>query len=162
MHAHTHTCTTHTHTHTHHLHNLWTDCKTCISFKNWLSSASGTALDRTLPCMSWRYWWLESAAGKCATVKNLPNVSSVQISSRWYPCTWKSPKLRTPQCLCNSSSVCLNDDGHLYHFKADHQVLLIPNLSPPCSQWCDVLGFVSAGSVSSSSTLSERQATCDG
>ena len=41
---------------------------------------------------------------------------------------------------------------------------LFPRLSPPGDRWCDVLGFVPAGSVSSFSTLQifREQATCEG
>ena len=41
--------------------------------------------------------------------------------------------------------------------------LLFPRLSPPGNPWCDILGFVPAGSVSSFSTLQIiREATCEG
>ena len=47
-------------------------------------------------------------------------------------------------------------------FKGDRRVFLCPCLSPPADRWCRVLGFVSAGSVSSSSTfqISRDTRTC--
>ena len=56
-------------------------------------------------------------------------------------------------CLSNSIGVCLIDDDDCRP-KAEHQTPSVSKpISPPGIQWCDVLGFVSAGSVSSPSTL---------
>ena len=41
-------------------------------------------------------------------------------------------------------------------FKEDRLGSLLPRLSPPGDRWCDVPGFVPAGSVSSSSTLARQ------
>ena len=88
--------------------------------------------------------------------------SSVQFSSRWYICARKSPyelhpvSQKFPQ-VSNGSNVRLIEDGPR---------LALP-LSTPLSssnEWCNVLVFVPAVSVSSCSTLqiSEKQATCKG
>ena len=97
-------------------------------------------------------------------------LSVFQFSSTWYLCASKSHMRSTPSlsiilrdrveriimlCCCflpmklpwNSSNVRLTDDDPLSSF----QRFLFPCLSPPGERWCDVLGFVPAGSVSSSS-----------
>ena len=55
--------------------------------------------------------------------------------------------LKQFQCLSNWQWPSLVRSGRLV------QRLLIRHLSPPGDRWCDVLGFVPAGSVWSSSTL---------
>ena len=74
---------------------------------------------------------------------------SVQFSSRWYLCARKSPYALHPVSEVSPTLP--------WRF-------LFPRLSPPGDRWCDVLGFVPAGSVSSFSTLQifREQATCEG
>ena len=89
------------------------------------------------------------------------SLSSVQFSSRWYLCARKSPYALHPvsqkfpqRCLWNGSSVRLTDDGPLSSFQGrSSSTSFFPRLSPPGDRWCDVLGFVPEGSVSSSSTF---------
>ena len=84
--------------------------------------------------------------------------SGAQFSSRWYLCARKSPYAQHPvsevsptlplkqfQCPSVWSSLALSRKV-VWRF-------LFPRLSPPGHRWCDVLGFVPAGSVSSFSTL---------
>ena len=87
-----------------------------------------------------------------------------QFSSKWYLCSWKRPCVihpiseKFPQCrLGNSSSVRLIDDGPLFSFQGRlftassfHASLL------QVIRWCDVLGFVPAGSVSKLLSTSDR------
>ena len=64
-----------------------------------------------------------------------------------------APSLKFPsELILNSSRVCLimalSDT-----FKEDIEGFLFQRLSPPGDQWCDVLGFVPASCVSSSSAF---------
>ena len=92
--------------------------------------------------------------------------SSVQFSSAQFSLTWYLRALKrlcalhpvsqgfSQRCLWNSPSVCLTDDGPPSPFKKYIvERFLFPPLSPPWYRWSDVLGFVPAVSVSSSSTL---------
>ena len=108
-------------------------------------------------------------------------LNSSSVNASWYLRAWGSPYVlqliaqKFPKC-CNSSMLvwlmmcCLWKHFPFWHgshgyanglmavsdpFKEHHQVLhfLFLYLSPPGSQWCDVLCFVPTGSVSSSSTL---------
>ena len=90
---------------------------------------------------------------------------SFQFSSRWYLCARKSPHALHPvsqkfpqHCLWNGSNVRLTDDGSLSSFqgRSSSASSFHASLSPPGDRWCDALGFLSACSVSSSSTLSDR------
>ena len=72
-------------------------------------------------------------------------------SSRWHLCALKSPYAHNvafetvPMFVWRWPSLVLSGKI-VYRF-------FFPRLSPPGDRWCDVLGFVTAGSVSSSSTL---------
>ena len=82
-------------------------------------------------------------------------------------CTWKSPYICSPPCLTEVSPM-LPLKVSVFPwltmalscpFKEDHIVIPFPCLSPQ-GEWCSyVLGFVPAGSVSSSSTLQIFQDT---
>ena len=105
-----------------------------------------------------KIWVCSTAArgnAQAVSVHNHPPAdlafSTDQFSLRWCLCTWKSPSALQPisqkfpqRCLWNSYS------GHLINFVERFHFL---RLSPPGDQWCDVLGSVPAGSVSSSSTF---------
>ena len=59
----------------------------------------------------------------------------------------------------NGSNVRLTDDGPTSSLQRSRKIVplpsrcLFPRLAPPSDRWCDVLRFVPAGNVSSSSTL---------
>ena len=60
-------------------------------------------------------------------------------------------------CMRSEKPICtqprLIDDDPLSSFQGrSFNASLFPRLSPPSVRWCDVLGFVPAGNVSSSST----------
>ena len=84
-----------------------------------------------------------------------------QLSSRWYLCARKSPYALhnvchrfSQRCLWNGSSGCLIDDGLILVLSRKiTERFLFRNLPPRGDRWCNVLGFVSAGCVSSASTL---------
>ena len=74
----------------------------------------------------------------CAS-PHLSEVSPTSLLKRFQcPSDWRWPSLVFSRKIIS-------------HFRCPH--LSPPHLSPPGDQWCDVLGFVPAGSVSSSSTL---------
>ena len=89
--------------------------------------------------------------------------SSVQNSSRWHLCARISPYALHPDrqkfsqlCLWNNSSkICLIDDVPLSFLKEDRRMfpLSTPFSPRPGDRWCDVLGNMHEGSVSSSSIL---------
>ena len=87
---------------------------------------------------------------------------SKQSSLRWYLRTWKCAPPRLSEvspkwCLWNSSS---NWWWHsLVLSRKSIQHFLFPYLSPPGNQWCNILSFVPACRVSSSSTLQVFQGT---
>ena len=95
----------------------------------------------------------------CRTIIWLNNSKSVQFNMVYmrsenpyalHPVSQKFPQ----HCLWNGSNVRLIDDGPLSSFQRKIvQRLLFPRLAPPGDRWCDVLGFVPAGSVSSFSAL---------
>ena len=66
-----------------------------------------------------------------------------------HPISQKFPQC----CLWNGSNVRLTDDGPLSSFQGRSSSASSFHASPPDDRWCDVLGFVPAGSVSSFSTL---------
>ena len=92
---------------------------------------------------------------KCCFLK------SFSLSSRWYlcaqesPCVFHSISQKIPQCcLWNGSNVHLTDNGPLLSFQG--RLSSISSFRASLLQvidWCDVLDFVPAGSVSSFSTL---------
>ena len=81
---------------------------------------------------------------------------SVQFNSRWYLCARKSPYALHPVSQMFPQRCLRNSDWRwpsLVISKKIVQSFLCPRLCPPCDRWCDVLGFVPAGSVSNCSTL---------
>ena len=66
-----------------------------------------------------------------------------------HPVSQKFPQ----RCLWNGSNVRLIDDGPLSSFQGRLSSASSFHTSPPDDRWCDVLGSVPAGSVSSFSTL---------
>ena len=91
----------------------------------------------------------------------IPSCSSVQFSSVQFSSSYELEKAH----MCSSLSLksfpvlplkqfqCLSDWWWPSLVLSRKILFLFQHLSPPGSRWCDVLGFVSAGSVSSSSTL---------
>ena len=90
----------------------------------------------------------------------VPGHISLEFSSRWYLCARRSPYALHPvsqrflqRCLWNDSSVSLIDDDPLSSFQGRSSCASSFHASPPDDRWCDALGFVPAGSVSSFSIL---------
>ena len=89
-------------------------------------------------------------------------ISSVHFSTKWYLCAREDP-YALPPSLRSSPNVALETVPMLVRLtmvlfrplKEDRWALPLstPLLSPPGDRWCDELGFVPAGSVSSSSIL---------
>ena len=89
----------------------------------------------------------------CHTQQRAYSVQFSPAGSRWYLCARKNPyalhpiSQKFPQSrLWSGSNVRLIDDGPLSSFQGRSSSAFLPRLSPPGDRWCDVLGFVPAGS----------------